>query len=301
MMIYAKEWKVIWRGNGAGRYNVGYDLIRKLPYDHPYRYDGREFGGPRLWTPSQISAIAWFDAYDEDTITESSGSVSQWNDKSGNGYHFTQGTGSFQPTTGTRTIGGLNALDFDGTDDRLESSALASFLSGTDTPIGLYAVIRTDDLTVSNVYFGLGHSSGVQFQNWFQFVTNTNFRTNKRDDLNVLIFVESVETTAQDTNEMIVTLHDGTSNIFRVNGVSEASASQDVGACTFSSAMIGGFLLSGVFTTAAYNGLIAEIIITDNSESLLETQTIEGYLAHKWGLDANLPGGHPYLSVPPTV
>jgi hypothetical protein len=64
----------------------------------------------------------WLDAADTATITSSSGSVSQWDDKSGNGFNVVQATGLNQPTTGTRTLKGLNVIDFDGTNDRLTSA-----------------------------------------------------------------------------------------------------------------------------------------------------------------------------------
>jgi hypothetical protein len=67
------------------------------------------------------------DASDTATITESGGSVSQWNDKSGNNRHVTQGTGIKQPTTGSETKNGRNVIVFDGTNDELTgaTSALA--------------------------------------------------------------------------------------------------------------------------------------------------------------------------------
>ncbi|MAE54129.1 MAG: hypothetical protein CMI20_08505, partial [Opitutae bacterium] len=40
----------------------------------------------------------WLDASDSSTITHSSNSVTQWNDKSGNGNHATQSTASARPT-----------------------------------------------------------------------------------------------------------------------------------------------------------------------------------------------------------
>jgi hypothetical protein len=47
------------------------------------------------------------------------------------------------------------------------------------------------------------------------------------------------------------------------------------------------------------NGDLGELIITRTALSAAERQRLEGYAAHKWGLAANLPGGHPYQSVPP--
>jgi len=76
-------------------------------------------GGSAPFTPASISGLmSWYDASDTATITDAgAGAVSQWNDKSGNGYHLTQATGIQRPTTGTRTINGLNVVDFDGSND----------------------------------------------------------------------------------------------------------------------------------------------------------------------------------------
>lgn len=57
--------------------------------------------------------LFWYDAADISTITISSGvSVSQWADKSGNGFHATQGTAARQPYTNTNTIAGKNVINF---------------------------------------------------------------------------------------------------------------------------------------------------------------------------------------------
>jgi hypothetical protein len=49
-----------------------------------------------------------------------------------------------------------------------------------------------------------------------------------------------------------------------------------------------------------WNGGIGEIVIFSNVLSQTYRQKIEGYLAWKWGIQTNLPPGHPYLSSAPT-
>jgi hypothetical protein len=44
---------------------------------------------------------------------------------------------------------------------------------------------------------------------------------------------------------------------------------------------------------------IAELILFTTALSTTDRQKIEGYLAWKWGLQASLPGGHPYFSAAP--
>ena len=56
-------------------------------------------------------------------------------------------------------------------------------------------------------------------------------------------------------------------------------------------------LILGGSDTVAYN--LGEIIIFDGLLNTTQTQQIEGYLAWKWGLQVNLPSGHPYKTTPP--
>jgi hypothetical protein len=68
--------------------------------------------------------VAWYDASDTSSITEAGGLVSQWDDKSGNGFHIVQATGSQQPTTGSHTMNSLNTLYFQpGGTDRMASAS----------------------------------------------------------------------------------------------------------------------------------------------------------------------------------
>jgi hypothetical protein len=51
----------------------------------------------------------------------------------------------------------------------------------------------------------------------------------------------------------------------------------------------------------AWNGEVWELIVFTSYLSQSDTELIEGYLAWKWGVQANLPGGHPYASAAPTL
>lgn len=73
------------------------------------------------FNPKSLSGLAaWYDAADATTLTIATG-VSAWADKSGNGRTITQDVANNQPASGTRTIGGKNALDFDGSNDSLST------------------------------------------------------------------------------------------------------------------------------------------------------------------------------------
>jgi hypothetical protein len=60
--------------------------------------------------------------------------------------------------------------------------------------------------------------------------------------------------------------------------------------------------INGQYANNEYsNCQIAEVICYNGTLMTEERQLVEGYLAHKWGLQANLPSIHPYKSTRPTL
>ena len=55
----------------------------------------------------------------------------------------------------------------------------------------------------------------------------------------------------------------------------------------------------GASNVTYWNGYIAEVILLSEVPSTDDRQKIEGYLAHKWGIESVLDAGHPYKSSPP--
>lgn len=107
------------------------------------------------FSPLDLSPVLWFDASDASTITESAGAVSQWDDKSGNALHATQGTGSSQPTTGVTTLNGLNVLDF--ANDKLLLPDLSAYFNGSQNRT-VISVVVTDSSTY-NTIINIGNSA----------------------------------------------------------------------------------------------------------------------------------------------
>ena len=48
-----------------------------------------------------------------------------------------------------------------------------------------------------------------------------------------------------------------------------------------------------------FTGVISEVLIYNSALSDANRQSVEGYLAWKWGIKSSLPVGHPYLSIQP--
>lgn len=262
----------------------------RLPTDHPYKSFAP---GESPWTPSSLNTLVWLDASDETSVTHSSNAVSQWSDKSGNNYHFTQSTATNNPTTNSSTIGGLNALDFDGSD----ITSQADYLQNTSVPFsGTHSIFvvmlaRSADTDYTRVLensngfvFGLG-SGNTDFMTIYRPAP-----TSAWNDLDTNTPTQSV------LNAGIygVTNDNSTATPY-VNGTAQNTKN---GNMTVN--MTGGMNL-GAWTGGdqAFDGLIGEIIITPNVLSSAYRQKVEGYLAHKWGLTAELPADHPYKSLAP--
>ena len=261
-------------------------LRYNLPDSHPYKYDGTLFGYKNLFSPADLTTAAWYDATDTGTITESSGAVSQWDDKSGNNNHATQGTGSEQPITGTRTINGLNTLDFDGTDDYLNLGAELELLGGM-----VFVVVEVDTLAGNHQNI-LGHQSlnlqlGIrQVAGGLRYATTGAYWPNETGSTGTI----SASTPA------IAGFIGDTSLGFSIDGTFEDSGTGNDG-----SGLTAFNQIAAYSNSDELNGKMGEIVFVEGDTSTATRQKIEGYLAHKWGLTANLDAGHPYKTIPPTV
>ena len=124
--------------------------------------------------PGSISnLLGWWDASDLATITESGGNVTQWDDKSGNGWHMTVEpiNADEGPVTGSRTKNGLNVLDFQNSAGALAPPGQALETSASMRPLAVeyqMFVVFVQDATAANVQYpawfgsaGTGHGIDI--------------------------------------------------------------------------------------------------------------------------------------------
>ncbi len=223
--------------------------------------------GPFIPT-SLPDLAAWYDAADTSSIVQSGGSVSQWNDKSSNSRHATQGTGANQPVTGTRTINGRNVLDFDGSNDSLICPAATANYGATT-----FIAVHLSDVTTSNLAIynsdGAGGASTRFFFNSQEFAIGNGARA--RASLtsgSAIINVGRVNQTGSATQRIIWNNEAELSNAVSRLGVGSNFRLGSGGAG------------SGSF----YNGTLAEIMIYHRELSNAEVNQIANYLATKWGI-----------------
>ena len=256
-----------------------------------------QFGFSSNWTPILINKSLWLDAADIETIILNGNTVSQWNDKSGNGRHATQTTLANQPTYISQGLNGKDIIDWDGSNDSMvisgaNSTTLSQELS-QDNTYSIAFVLQADVFSNLPVLLHVPESS---FKFLFELNspaglywgdTTTNFRT------------YSSGTFASTSRATFFTC------IKTGSGLGEAHAegtlvSTFTGTLSNSPTISSNFIL-GSYSSAQYNynGKFAEIIISNYSWNTDERQNVEGYLAHKWGLTSNLPANHPYKNTAP--
>jgi hypothetical protein len=247
------------------------------------------------WTPALITTALWLDAADASTITTVSGAVSQWNDKSGNARHATQGTAGNRPIYTSSALNFKNVITFDGSDDRLLTSAVSLHS-------GLYSVFTVAKTLTSNtvaIVCSQDRSTDNSTRNGQYIRTNNTTPESVAFNNSGSVFVATATSTVTAWNSygairdlsLMTSYANGTAGTsVAITGTASSSAnpftvgSRETNADTFSN---------------PWNGDIAEIIFIGSVVTTLDRQRIEGYLAHKWGLTANLPANHPYKVNPP--
>lgn len=248
-------------------------------------------GGSRLWTPADITTALWLDAADASTITTVSGAVSQWNDKSGNNRHV--GSSGSGPTVSSASLNGLSTLNFNGSQG-LETST--NFPITGNPAFSIYCV----------------YLKNAAFQGSFVGWGNTGLALAAAGFLDS---TESVGLAYAGANMYRTTTPSIGSWLFfgytkspgAINTTSQAYRNgSDVSTGTHSSLtpnIASAQLRIGQWADfpRRLNGSMAELVITASNTSNAGRQLMEGYLAHKWGLAANLPNDHPYKGAAPTV
>jgi hypothetical protein len=227
------------------------------------------------FTPLSLpNLLVWYDAGDTSTITATSGLVDQMNDKSGLGNHATA-TFVRRPTTGTRTVNSLNALDFDGSTNVMDIPAgLFPVPNGANT---MFMVTQLDVVSAtSQVHIFLSEAGSGRYS--FNVTTN-NMAYRNRTDTTSNNYVITTNTTAphiygfRRSGASIIPFYDG------VQGADVANAQSESG---INGASLMAFNNAGT-ALSPVNGLFCSLIICTSSLSNADTNLAGNYLKDRFG------------------
>lgn len=233
------------------------------------------------------------DPSDRGSIIHASGNVSQKNDKSKNGNHATQFTGSRQPLTEADAINGKNVITYDGDDDFLSGSpAIAAValsnhtsffvcrtpvIAGTQTFIAWNDSTGIDNNEVNREVIALHNDGRIRILS-SMFVSNSTFVIGDFSEQELIIAI----TVNNDTNRYKVYVNGVLRrNSFFVNPITSVD--------TFS---IGAELSVGSVIGSFYKGPIGEVAIFDSaldSEDVETFNIMHSYLSNKWSMALAFP------------
>jgi hypothetical protein len=232
------------------------------------------------WNPTFIETALWLDAADASTVTLNGSTVSQWNDKSGNGRHLAQATATDQPAYISSGLNGKNVIRLDAGDSLSNEVVNLPVGSSARTMYAVYTPrlrAGVNDILAQGVLLQQGR--------WFRL----EFRSSPPGDPYFAGYIQDLtDSTAPTLTTKIGGItYDGTTGTLYRDGsqIAQSTLALNTDGNRLFIRMIGD---------------IAEAVFVSQSLTVTERQKLEGYLAHKWGLTANLPADHPYKTVEPT-
>ena len=235
---------------------------------------------PDPWTPAEISTDFWVKS--DAGITESSGAVSGWDDQSGAGLDLAQPSAWNQPAYGATSFNSAHpGVTF-------ASDYLKSTTSGTPT------ANRTYFFAIDVVSYGLWKQLFDAGTNevWSEYST-TGWRWGTSG-------TASGDSNQSPTGPCIISLGFEDDGEMYINGTAVYSPTFTQSALSLDgSPMSLGARSDGA--AGVTNTVLAEVFFTSAPASVATRQLCEGYLAHKYGLEGDLPAGHPWKSAAPTV
>lgn len=230
---------------------------------------------------------SWYDASNAASITSSSGSVSQWNDLSGNGRHAAQGTSAYRPTTGTTTQNGKNVINFDGTAQYLIADA-----SITSNAMTIFSVYKRNGGGPNGTYgrlfsFWGGPGTPLDYDNTQSWEVHTSANSfNGITAPLVGLYRNAAQVAGSTIAYGTAYLFSGTlngGNWSQNNSGTTATGTTSTSSLNALKNTLGaGMALGG--GDAYFTGWFAEQIVFTRVLSGSEITTVRNYLAAKWGV-----------------
>ena len=252
-----------------------------------------------VFTPNLIGNLqAWFDAADLTTVTVSGSSVTQWRDKSSNAYSVGQPTASNQPMYSYSLQNKKNGIQFSTSSFLFAAgSSMPNFTTGAATSVFLAAKNASTNTgwNIFNTIWFVGINGGTQRYH-LSFNQNTTDGTTLYTN-GILVGQVTSNAVAPSSNAILGFTASSTSATIHTNGSSDTYSGTTLPAANNTTYFMFGDARNDV--NASSDTVIYEMVGYNVQLNVAQRQQIEGYLAWKWGLVANLPSTHPYKLFPP--
>jgi hypothetical protein len=267
-------------------------IVEKNGNQH-FGFDPRTVPGCQLWIDAADRNTMFSDTGGT-TLATTGGTVVRVNDKSGFGNHTTARGGT--TTLAANAMNGLSALSFD-------TSWFTGGFSSTYAGNQMRAFAVATLTTASRPYGRILSVSRPGIMDFNQ--TNTTFLFCRNTGQNLMVGRNSsyltVNLPAYSTPFLATSGHAANVQSIGINGVIVPSTQNTNLSGNFNITSYGIGTNANSADTEYWSGFIGEVIYYTESLTTLQIQQIEGYLAWKWGLQANLPVAHPFKNNPTTM
>jgi hypothetical protein len=269
----------------ARKWGIGSSI---LPSTHPF-YSIRPH--LRTFQPIDITGCQlWLDGADPagtGVVPVNGTTISTWVDKSGNGRNATPtGTG---PTYTTNIFNGYSAPVFNGT-----TMVTPSYLISTDSKLSIFVLCKKTGLRAGGNSDILSIAAGYYYFDLYIRSSVNNYLEVYYQNTPVSLTTYAI---GNGTNLLVSILTNGLSIDGYLNGTSVVSTSLPSSAYSMNN-----LTSQWRISEAQFVGPICEVIIFNSTFTTTQRQTIEGYLAQKWGLtlSGQFPSTHPFSKFPPS-
>lgn len=251
-------------------------------------------GKKELWTPAEqpFTIGAWFDCADTDTFTYATGNyVQRMDDKFENDNYISAFIS--EPLANVRSLNGLNVLDFQ-VNARMQRAGRDIGTSGNQIAIGVFTTDVLDN--TSDSYFSFNSAANNDYQ------LEANKTTYFQGDLNN--YGQNILMADADHGAWAIWcvvwdyVTTGTKKLY-YNGELQGTVSDYTAAKLDQSQEH--ILMANRNGSQQVDGASAEWIWGEDDISDTYRQKAEGYMAWKWGIESQLPVGHPYKNAAPTI
>ena len=311
VLIYNVTLTTAQRQNVEGYLAWKWGLQNSLANSHPYKntnpypfqnvsFPTTCFFTPAAFSPKNISGLrVWLDGTDPNGtgIAPSNGAtISTWSDKSGNANNATGGAATYQ----TNVMSTYPGITFSGS-TAYSLVSPGSLSTGQSQGSSLFVIFKSTANKVDQGIFGQSPTNPGACDKTGRILyvdTTTSF-------LFGTMYCGFAGTSTTYTTNQIAIVSDiytntGVGNYTHtsfINGSNFNSTNATVTGANTSSfiAQVGSLNVGSTFFT----GSIFEIIYYNTTITTQQRQSVEGYLAWKWGLQGNLSSTHPFKKFPP--
>lgn len=272
--------------------------------------------GGTLWTPLNMVTVPqiYLDAQDS-VVTDVSGACSAISNLGamGSSGNFSQATAGSRPAILAAELNGKRVLSFDGVNDALLGGSVAQkglFRNknaawafsihkkrATDAASELRYIFNASTASAASVRFNAVHGAGAGQ------INKPAIRVRRQDADSFASLISSSAFSAAYTMVMYqVNYADGAGSV-EVDGavVATNAALTSTGSTSDTASAASLSIGANDAGVAAADIDLAAIVVSDTAPSAADIDKLFGWAAHKYGLTASLPGGHPYKTVAPTV